>query len=388
MPGKHCFSGLPCGERFQISGSDLRVLSWLYWYLRFTLIHMSSIPQGPDDYRAILYARQSVINTKYLDDTALNACQRWLQFGKNDVLVRQRGEKIGYANLQTCKKKWVCPVCADRAARQTRNALSRAIAAEAFAGYRPLFITYTAQHNGRDSLHTSAALVRQAHRSLHSGKRFSRAYASAGCDGSFRAYEITLGRSGWHFHIHELLFVANGGSGMGLAAYLSDGWPEHVSALGGYAKKDVGLVVETARASVAAYISKFGLAAELTQGVQKTKKTGGLLPFQLADVPYTDSGRTAWAGEKFAEYAVATKGLKQTATGGTLRALFRHIKDNPAIPDYETQILASLTTTEWSRVVKAGKRAALLSAIERHDLVAASVLVGRQFDDDNRQLYA
>lgn len=219
--------------------------------------------------------------------------------------------------------------------------------------------------------------VRDAHRALHSGKTFSAVSQNCGYDGSFRSYEVTYGESGWHFHIHELVFVNRALPSRNFEDFLLSGWPRCVGALGGYAKEGVGLVIETAQASVAGYITKFGLAAELTQGQQKVKAAGGLLPFQLADLALQNPSRRAWASERFAEYAAATKGLKQTATGGALRPLFRHIKDNPDVPNYETNILASLTTDEWRRVLRAGKRAALLKCVKDRDLATFDQLTGR-----------
>lgn len=333
--------------------------------------------QEPDDYRALLYTRQRVINTKYLSDVALSACTRYLIGGVSDVLIAKRGEKIGYKHLQTCKKRWLCPLCADRLARQTRARLSRAIHAEQVAGCRPLFVTYTAQHDQALSLAAASARMRNAHRSVHSGKRFNSMANDCGYDGSFRAYEITLGSAGWHFHIHELAFVAQSLSPDLLADYLLSAWPSEIRRQGGYARNGIGLVVETAQASVAGYISKFGLAAELTQGVQKVKRGGGLLPFQLADVPITEPKRTEWAATHFGEYAAATRGLQQSCAGGTLRALFRHIKDNPTETEYQTDILSSLSLDEWRRVVRADKRAALLSAVEAGDRETFESITGR-----------
>lgn len=334
-------------------------------------------PVAPDDYRALLYMRQSVVNTKFVDDTALNACQRWLQIGKISILIRQKGEKIGYAHLQTCKKRWVCPVCADRMARQTRRALARAIEAESACDYHPLFITYTAKHLAGESLSVVSGRLQRAHRALHSGKQFSKAAAIVSYDGSFRALEITIGNSGWHFHIHELAFVDRQKTSDEFTDLLVSRWSAEVAKVDGYASPEHGLDIREADAEVKDYAEKFGIAPELTQGVQKAKDDGGLLPFQLCEVALTDSRRAKWAADMFSEYAAATRGLKQTATGGALRPLFRHIKDNPDVPDYETNILASLTIDEWRHVVRTGKRAALLTAVEQRDSAGVSAIIGR-----------
>lgn len=338
---------------------------------------MNSERQEPDDYRALLYQRQAIIATEFLSDKALTACHRWLIQGTSDVLIKQKGEKVGYGHLQTCKKRWLCPLCADRAARKMRARLVRAIQAEQIAGYRPLFITYTAQHTLSLPLSVSSARIRAAHRRLHSGKRFEGIARDCGWDGSFRSYEITYGQSGWHFHIHELSFTRCGASTVLLADFLSGGWRSAIEKEGGYAQDGVGLVLEDAKASVAGYISKFGLAAELTQGIQKQKAEGGLLPFQLADVPISEPRRAEWARRLFQEYAAATRGLQQSCPGGSLRALFRHIKDSPTDTDYQTDILASITVNEWRSVVRRGRRADLLRAAECRDKLNFDAIIGR-----------
>lgn len=333
--------------------------------------------QEADDYRALLYQRQSIINTKYVSDLSLSACTRYLIGGVSDVLIAKRGEKIGYKHLQTCKKRWLCPICADRMARQSRERLLRALNAESACGYFPLFVTYTAQHKMGEPLATGIKHVAGAHRLVHSGVFFHEAAKRLDYDGSFRALEITYGAAGWHFHIHELAFIGGSQARGGLADVLLARWPSAVAKMGGYASPENGIDTSYADATVRDYIIKFGIVAELTQGVQKYKTDGGLLPFQLADVPITEPKRTKWAATLFGEYAAATRGLQQSCSGGSLRALFRHIRDNPTEKDYQTDILATLSVDEWRAVARAGKRAALLRSVEQGDRESFELITGR-----------
>lgn len=291
------------------------------------------------------------------------------------MLIAQKGPNVGYKHLQTCKKKWLCPICADRMARQTRASLARAIDAEQIAGYKPLFITFTAQHMGGVSLHSSGKRIRDAHRLLHSGKRAENVARDVGYDGSFRAYEVTYGASGWHFHIHELAFVALGLHPSTYVAYVMEAWPKHIAACGGYASPEHGVKVDPATATVKDYATKFGIVDELTANSRKQARGGGLLPFQLADVALNEPRRAPWARGLFQEYATATEGLKQTCTGGSIRKLFRHIKDNPEQPKYETNILASLTLEQWKKIVYSEKRAELVKAIIAHDEAAIEAII-------------
>lgn len=337
---------------------------------------MAKSPLPPDDYRDLLYQRQGVICHFLPSKKSINNCMRTLAAGAANVIVCERGSKIGYKHLQTCKNVWLCPICADRIGRQRRVQLKRAVDAEKAAGYQLAFITYTCQHRLEESLHVVRDRVRYAHSVMHSGKAWQTLQDKYGWDGSIKATEPLFGANGWHYHLHEIAFVGSAADLDELRGELSARWTVSVGRQGGYADQDHGLRLDEAETTVKDYIGKWGIVAELTEPSMKFQRNEGLQPYQLADVAVQEPRRAKWAAERFVEYAAAMDGVKQLVPGKNLRALFSFIKENQHKPEFDTTILADLTINQWRTVWRRGKRSELLRAVKNRDAQLFDMLIG------------
>lgn len=334
----------------------------------------SALP--PDDYRDLLYQRQGVICHFLPTKNSINNCMRSLAAGAANVIIAEKGSKIGYKHLQTCKSVWLCPICADRIGRQRRAQLKRAVDAERAAGFQLAFITYTCQHRLEESLSVVRDRVRYAHSTMHSGKAWQRIEDKYTWDGSIRATEPLFGANGWHYHLHEIAFVDKSADLDELRLDLSERWQGAVARQGGYASADHGLDLEDAETTVKDYIGKWGLVAELTEPSMKFQRSEGLQPYQLADVAVQEPRRAKWAEERFAEYAAAMEGVKQLVPGKNLRALFTFIKENQHKSEFDINILADLTIDQWRHVWKRGKRSDLIRAVKNRDAQMFDMLIG------------
>lgn len=275
-----------------------------------------------------------------------------------------RSEKTGatkYANLQTCKSVWVCPVCAARISERRRADLQQAVTNWRQAGGKVIFATYTLAHDFDQPLREVLGALKASHRSLKSGKGWQTIKTDYGFVGSVVATEITYGLNGWHPHLHELLFLEKTVDPKELQADLRDRWLKSLGRHGGSALPSIGLQIEYVDHKIAEYIAKWGhepstkwsSAHEMAKSQQKQGRgQSTLTPLGLLEA-YKQGVNTA---PILHEYALATKGTRQLVwsagleekLGLDLQTDEEIIADND--PHYE--ILAVFTKQEWSRVLK------------------------------------
>ena len=248
-----------------------------------------------------------------------------------------------WTEVCVCGLRWPCPVCAPYKAAQERRRLTVALCKAMLATedltfdpsdidaphqpkYAVIFLTATVPHKYGDDLDRTNDLVVQAWNYATSGKKKGlgggrKAWNDAfGVEGYARALDITVGKNGWHPHIHAAVIVRAdkirelgdgplraGGPDVSaqerflawFEAWFFRRWDYRVRQLLGLKEHDMGVhAVHGVRAEwakdpahVARYVQKEALAAamELTEGHRKTAKdVGGPLssrghrsPFQL-----------------------------------------------------------------------------------------------------------
>lgn len=122
-------------------------------------------------------------------------------------LVRDARGGVRFYGLETCRRVWLCPVCAPRIAWKRAYLLEEQIRRWLGDGHAVLFQTLTFPHDYADPLKESAALAARAFTAVLSGRRWQEEKTRYGIEGTVRALEITLGPNGWHPHLHVLLFL-------------------------------------------------------------------------------------------------------------------------------------------------------------------------------------
>lgn len=297
-----------------------------------------------------------------------------------DVYVSPDGG-AHYGGLHVCGSVHVCPVCAPKIAEVRRGELAAAIAAHGATGGQVLLITYTVAHALGDDLKSLLGDFLAALRSLRARRGYKALKAQFGVVGHIRALEVTHGASGWHPHVHELLFIAPTDRPCTIAAHirrlLYAEWASAAQARGLVTSALHGLDVQHTRGAIGDYIAKFGkfpatdsawgVEAELTKAHHKRGRTGSSTPWDmLRHVEETGEldGREALC---FIEYARAFKGRHQLQWSRGLRAIL--------LPDIEAQTdeqiserqdagavkIGSLTLIEWRMVLRANARAEVLA---------------------------
>jgi hypothetical protein len=221
------------------------------------------------------------------------------------VEIRYRPEMGAYpSGVMSCGSVWVCAVCGAKI--KFRRGLEVEAAAATWTVLHDgklAMVTLTVRHFRSMSLAEVMAAVSGGWRKLRNRKEF-RALRKL-VAGTIKATEVTVGKNGWHVHIHLLLFV-NGDVGVGevenLAHSLFDPWAELAAQVLGVAPdRDHGVHITWMDAVASAYVSKIG--NEITRSDMKVGKTANPLVL-LDEYAKGDMG----AMRQFAEFGDTMKG--------------------------------------------------------------------------------
>ncbi|MCW3040046.1 MAG: Replication protein, partial [Solirubrobacterales bacterium] len=271
----------------------------------------------------------------------LSFCQRPTSRSKvwRDYFEDTRSAQAWISHAATCKLAWVCPMCGAARARVNQNVIERSIRGWKSLGSnnRAALMTLTVRHKPDQSL---AELLQVLIRgfTLMMGSRFANKCREQDVYfGFIRAVEITWSpRTGWHPHIHALVFTSN-------MAALEAAWHGQTDKRGRRRGFREEWVKQIQRASVekkasrpvtpmarrqdlreadlddagqlAGYVTKDGvkwsIAAELSRADVKAGRVDSLAPLQLllAAGDGDQDKRALWR-----EYVRATKGVHRISS--------------------------------------------------------------------------
>jgi hypothetical protein len=292
--------------------------------------------------------------------------------------------------VMRCGAVGSCPVCAPVVRARRAADIDAAVEAWRALGNEVWFVTMTVPHGRRDPLGQVLDGLRSMWREAWQGSQGQKLKKAIGLDGFVRAFEVTYGKSGWHPHIHALLFtrgrefspqrVINRWRSRFVAAGLGERWQAGVSV-------DVRKVTD---ANVGAYLGKvrqeWGAGVELARADLKRGK--GLTPQQLLELASTGEARwvTLWRewesftkGLRWIEWSrglrdrAASWQLDLTAMGVELRcdplSVDEVSDEEAASADDAREVAASwhVPAEVWSSFRRAGKIGVLLTALVAND---------------------
>lgn len=322
------------------------------------------------DARHRLYAVQRVAADQ-LPNTDTGKCMRCRRRGEQVHVLLSQDRKAHYGGLQTCKSLWPCPFCAFKISARRKTEIENATTL--WTGTAGLhgqlyLLTLTIQHSREDRLDKLADALAIARRWFLSTRAVKTTFREMGDIGRIIALEVTHGENGWHPHNHMLILHRH--HGPKLARWLDtlrDQW-EIACLRAGLQKpsREHGLRLDDG-SKAAAYLSKWGFAAELTQAHAKTR--GGTKPFDFLQ-RLLDDQNDRQAARLFLDYAAAMKGRKALTWSAGLKARFQiDEKTDGEIADEQdqhSQLLATLTADHW-RIIQAREDRALLLQIAETD---------------------
>lgn len=298
------------------------------------------------------------------------------------ILLNESRNKANYGNLIRCASIWHCPVCAAIISEKRKLEVKQALDAHRSALGAVYLLTLTNSHNASNSL-KSLKLGQSKAMSYFFGDRKSKAYFEAmGKVGHINAYEVTHGANGWHPHHHILLFLEHPVD-QGQLSQFREELARHWIDCCRKAKLPLpsmqhGLDLQDGTYADA-YVSKWGLEHEVTKGHIKQGNQGGHTPWDLLRLSRAGDCQS---GKLFQEFAISFKGARQLVWSRGLKALLlstEEEKTDQQIVDEtekESKEVMTLIIEQWAAVRAQGKRADLLSAVEKDSsLVMAKQLI-------------
>lgn len=234
-----------------------------------------------------------------------------------DVVRTEHGHYL--SGVQTCGSVWACPLCAPKIQAYRANELAAAVTAH---DGQFVLVTLTLQHTRGQSLGAGIEAAYRGWRSITSGRGYKEWRDAVGLVGYVRALEITDGASGWHPHIHALLFVQDltPERETAIGDYMAARWGKAVTARGYGFQRAHGIMVSafvTPDAAAGAYLAK-STAFEVAYSAGKNGRQASSSPWGLLQAA-TDGDTVASA--RWAEYERDTKGRRALIWSRGLRSL-------------------------------------------------------------------
>jgi hypothetical protein len=370
---------------------------------------------------------------KVLPNTRLKACHHYAIGHKDDRPTSGEFSKhssdIGikyhpttgttsFFGLQTCGSVWQCPICANKISHYRGNELAQAMddhTSDARA-FRKLhgklwctldsslrdygvtsFVTRTIPHQDHHSLEFILDSFKLADVKLKQHRKYKEVMARYGVIGSVKIYELTVGKNGWHLHVHEVYFHKSekdcmiAGASSTASVYddwytalrndLYPLWADAADAAGFDAPSyEHGLQVQNGDFA-ASYVAKWGkepvevywtVDKEMSRSHIKNAKKG-LSPFDLLR-QYHATGDKMYA-DLYLDYARVMSGARQMMWSRGLKDHFG-VKDKAddviAAEDQDIEAFEMLTFTrsQWYLVCRHHFKADVLLIALHHGSVA------------------
>lgn len=319
-------------------------------------------------------------------------CHRWSR--PHEAISAMHSAEFGkafYAGLQVCANVHACPLCRAKIAERRRLEVQAGIDAAKANGWRVVMFTQTVRHGIGDDIRTLIGQICDAQRDF-TGTRRAMAWRKAiGVQGFIRSLEITYGQHGWHPHFHCIVFLKDcdlsheqleaEGFALWRDCAIKNGLPEPLPG--------PGFQVQGAE-QAGAYVTKWGMAEELTKGASKTARGKGVTPEQLLDL-YAQGDKQA--GALFCTYVEAMKGRStlRWSPGLKNKLAVEVLTDEEIaerVEDENAEHFANITGHAWLYIVKRGWQDTLLHFIETDRKQAFALLAEAEATSPRRSLAA
>lgn len=300
-----------------------------------------------------------------------------------------------FGNVQTCGSVWACPTCAATIRQRRADEIEAGLGRHLAGGGGAAFLLLTLPHDAGERLADLLATCSLGFRRVLGGSGWQRDAAGFGIVGLIRATEVTVGRSGWHPHLHVLLLTSRPLSADELAALqsrLHGRWARAVESRGHRrpSPKLCGISAVTSAGAVAEYVGKAVLADEAGQrrllalemarhdlkaGRESESRGEGEQRNRTPWEVLADVGATGRAGDVAAwrEYEAGTRGRRAIEWSRGLKAALLveertddELASAPAAEPEPPEVLAVIAPADWRALTRVwGALAAVLEAAER-----------------------
>lgn len=320
--------------------------------------------------RAERFQLQATARRLLPHDHRSSKCHRWR--APNMEIQVLRGRDTGRAffqGLQVCAMPWTCPVCAAKISERRRLEVAGGIAIAKASGLQVFLLTLTLRHGIGDDPGELVDKLLKAWGKLWQGKAGRALHLECGIVGTIRAIEVTHGRSGWHPHIHALLFVDPAHK------FVCEGFSKiaprwiRVCQSSGLPAPDLehGCKIHDGT-HAGRYVAKssWGLESEVTKAHAKGGRNGNRTPYDLLR-DYSEGDKQA--GALWLAYVAAFQGRRQLywSNGLKRRLAVLDVTDTEIVQapdDLVSILLAQITDDQWRAIRKGGFQSAVLDLAE------------------------
>lgn len=236
--------------------------------------------------------------------------------------VQDRGDYMHsfFTGLQTCGLRWVCPICTMRKAQEDRQFVNDGLAAARAAGLFPVMLTLTTRHKRREEAEEVLRGIMQAEQGMKDSTRWRKLCKSV--VGYARVLEWTWGElHGHHPHFHTILLMRalSEVDAVEQVEKLRGTYLRQLTAAGRDGETPAAMErsfhVQGA-AAAEGYITKWGLAEEITGTVAKAAHGENLTPWQLLRMARTALARgRRTADQERGKYAAVWWDIVRTTKG-------------------------------------------------------------------------
>ena len=308
--------------------------------------------------------------------------------GYAGILKGQNGGAF-FGGLVQCGSVWTCPVCGAKIAERRADELRVAMGEAKKRGLHVSLVTMTVRHGVGDHISDLMPKLAKSQTSFWGRRKVKNTFANFGFVGRVRSLEVTYGSSGWHPHVHILVFsekkipkaVKRNLALEWQKSCVSAGLPKPTlengfdvrngEAAGEYICKfadDSKLPVKTGTGDTVTWDS----ADEMTKSQSKKGRQGNITPFdmlRLIDESETSDSQRNFYRARFEEYAVAFKGRRQLVWSRGLRDEFdmgKEKTDEELVLEMkeESNVMALLDKNEMSALSRKELRSTALALVE------------------------
>ena len=328
-------------------------------------------------------AGEILFNPKDKKQNRVCGCGKWRIDKEMPVGVQFDASKgvAKYHNLQYCGSVWVCPDCSYKISQERKKELAEAMKGCRDKGLHVAMLTLTVPHYLGDDLKTLLKKMSKAKHSLWTNRNSREYFADQfPMVGHITATEVKYSdNNGFHPHFHILCILDKQYAAEDLQiieSELYELWAEKCVKSGlGKPNRRNGLDLKMGSNNedvLADYISKWGMAEEMTQAHLKVGKKNmqSLTMWEVLELAQIEASTKDKYSYIFKTYAEAFKGRRQLFWSKGLKKLLKiEVKDDEEIANAEeenTEIYDAmfLSPQDWWTICYHKIRAEFLELVE------------------------
>ena len=328
-------------------------------------------------------AGEILFNPKDKKQNRVCGCGKWRIDKEMPVGVQFDASKgvAKYHNLQYCGSVWVCPDCSYKISQERKKELAEAMKGCRDKGLHVAMLTLTVPHYLGDDLKTLLKKMSKAKHSLWTNRNSREYFADQfPMVGHITATEVKYSdNNGFHPHFHILCILDKQYAAEDLQiieSELYELWAEKCVKSGlGKPNRRNGLDLKMGSNNedvLADYISKWGMAEEMTQAHLKVGKKNmqSLTMWEVLELAQIEASTKDKYSYIFKTYASAFKGRRQLFWSKGLKELLKiEVKDDEEIANAEeenTEIYDAmfLSPQDWWTICYHKIRAEFLELVE------------------------